>query len=123
MGYALGELRCGVARLGVGAAAAVLAASVAVLAQPAGGHNGPASSGFGTGRGEASPRPALASLPTEDEGRDAYGRLPLAFVPNAGQADRVRFAAQSGGASFALTPDEAGSVVHQLQDRSGVGAA
>jgi hypothetical protein len=35
---------------------------------------------------------------------DAYGRLPLAFVPNAGQTDpRVRFSAQTVGAGFYFT--------------------
>src|SRR4051812_26719623 len=34
----------------------------------------------------------------------SYGRLPLAFVPNAGQADaRVRYLAQTGGATLFFT--------------------
>src|SRR5436309_14757328 len=38
----------------------------------------------------------------------AYAKLPLAFVPNAGQLDRrVRYAAQAGGSSFFFTRTEA----------------
>ncbi|HEY7863330.1 MAG TPA: SBBP repeat-containing protein, partial [Thermoanaerobaculia bacterium] len=38
----------------------------------------------------------------------AYAKLPLAFVPNAGQLDRhVRYAAQAGGSSFFFTHAEA----------------
>ena len=45
---------------------------------------------------------------TEQKVRDAYGKLPLAFVPNAGQTDaRVRFSAQAGGATFHFTQVEA----------------
>lgn len=45
---------------------------------------------------------------TEQNVHDAYGKLPLAFVPNAGQTDaRVRFSAQAGGASFHFTQEEA----------------
>jgi hypothetical protein len=39
---------------------------------------------------------------------EAYGKLPLVFVPNRGQTDaRVRFSAQAGGASFWFAPGEA----------------
>ena len=42
------------------------------------------------------------------EARAAYAKLPLSFVPNAGQLDtRVRYSAQSGGASFYFTTREA----------------
>ena len=42
------------------------------------------------------------------EMRAAYAKLPLSFVPNAGQLDtRVRYSAQSGGASFYFTTREA----------------
>jgi hypothetical protein len=38
----------------------------------------------------------------------AYGKLPLAFVANAGQAEeRVRYQAQAAGASFSFTPRKA----------------
>ncbi len=53
---------------------------------------------------------ATRSVParTEQEARDTYAKLPLAFVPNAGQTDRrVRFSADAGGASFYFTPKEA----------------
>ena len=47
---------------------------------------------------------APASAGSEQAALDAYGKLPLAFVPNRGQADaRVRFSAQAGGASFSFT--------------------
>ena len=40
--------------------------------------------------------------------RAAYAKLPLSFVPNAGQMDaRVRYSAQSGGRSFYFTTREA----------------
>jgi beta-propeller repeat-containing protein len=51
-----------------------------------------------------------ASIPAANEraARDAYGRLPLAFVPNAGQSDpRVRFSAQANGVGFFFTQKEA----------------
>jgi hypothetical protein len=42
------------------------------------------------------------------ETRAAYAKLPLSFVPNAGQLDaRVRYSAQSGGAAFYFTAREA----------------
>jgi hypothetical protein len=44
----------------------------------------------------------------EQEVLDAYGNLPLAFVPNAGQTDAlVRFSAQTVGAQFHFTETEA----------------
>ena len=40
--------------------------------------------------------------------RDAYGKLPLAFVPNRGQTDKsVRYYAQGAGHAFYFTPDKA----------------
>ena len=39
---------------------------------------------------------------------DAYGKLPLSFVPNAGQTDQsVRYYAQGSGFSFFFTEDKA----------------
>ncbi|HEV2906103.1 MAG TPA: hypothetical protein VGZ50_02140, partial [Actinomycetota bacterium] len=44
----------------------------------------------------------------EQKALDAYGDLPLAFVPNAGQTDAlVRFSAQTVGAQFHFTETEA----------------
>src|SRR6266540_5951978 len=38
---------------------------------------------------------------------EAYGKLPLVFVPNVGQTDaRVRYSAQAPGAGFYFTPTE-----------------
>ena len=55
----------------------------------------------------------------ESKARAARSRLPLAFVPNAGQIDpRVRFAAQTGGASFFFTPQEA--VLSFVKGKKGV---
>ena len=52
-------------------------------------------------------RPSTASA-TKPQALAAYGKLPLAFVPNAGQLDRhVRYAAQAGGSSFFFTRTEA----------------
>jgi hypothetical protein len=57
---------------------------------------------------EAAPAPAPISAAVKREALEAYGKLPLAFVRNAGQSDaRVRYAAQASGASFAFTPREA----------------
>jgi hypothetical protein len=63
---------------------------------------------------EASSAPVRVARPTtlpDSTVRDplaAYGKLPLAFVPNAGQSDaRVRYSAQVPGASFAFTPQDA----------------
>jgi hypothetical protein len=48
----------------------------------------------------------------------AYGKLPLAFVPNAGQSDsRVRYSAQVPGASFAFTPKDARFTLAKDADR------
>ena len=49
-----------------------------------------------------------AAPAAEERALDAYGNLPLAFVPNLGQTDpRVRFSAQAGGASFQFTDEAA----------------
>jgi hypothetical protein len=51
-------------------------------------------------------REAAASTParSEQEALDAYRKLPLVFVPNAGQTDaRVRYSAHAPGASFYFT--------------------
>ena len=45
---------------------------------------------------------------TERRALDAYGKLPLSFVPNRGQTDkRVRYYAQGPGFGFYLTADKA----------------
>ena len=60
---------------------------------------------------------AVRGIPSD--AAKAYGRLPLAFVPNAGQTDlRVRYQAQVGGASFYFTPREA--VFSFAKERQGV---
>ena len=52
--------------------------------------------------------PTSVKAGTEQKAFETYGKLPLAFVPNAGQTDpRVRYSAQAGGASFYFTPSEA----------------
>ena len=53
--------------------------------------------------GKALPAPA-SSAPDKRAALDAYGKLPLAFVANAGQLDsRVRYAAQAAGVRFSFT--------------------
>jgi hypothetical protein len=48
------------------------------------------------------------SAVSKEKARAAYAKLPLAFVPNAGQLDRrVRYSAQAGGASFYFTKQAA----------------
>ena len=60
---------------------------------------------------KAAPKRAAAasvSSTSEKKALDAYSRMPLAFVRNAGQADtRIRYSAQTSGASFAFTQNEA----------------
>jgi hypothetical protein len=52
--------------------------------------------------------PAPVKARTRQNALDAYGKMALAFVPNAGQTDpRVCYSAQAGGASFYFTPSEA----------------
>ncbi len=72
--------------------------------------------------GRASP----IALPAEPStaGQSSYAKLPLSFVPNRGQADpKVRYLAQTGGASFHFTPDriaislQKGDKGHALQLR------
>jgi Beta-propeller repeat len=52
---------------------------------------------------------APASSPAQEQtAREGYAKLPLVFVPNAGQSDaRVRYSAQAGGATFYFTREEA----------------
>jgi hypothetical protein len=65
---------------------------------------GPALSQPLAGDAAAAAAAATVDAATKQEALDAYDRLPLAFVPNAGQADaRVRYQAQAGGASFYFT--------------------
>jgi beta-propeller repeat-containing protein/hemolysin type calcium-binding protein len=53
-------------------------------------------------------RAAVPAATSTDGAAAAYPRLPLSFVPNAGQSDRrVRYQAQAGGASFFFTKHEA----------------
>jgi hypothetical protein len=77
----------------------LLAAGLTLLAAAAG-----AGTLSGVGRDAAS----AATGTTKARGLAAYGKLPLAFVPNAGQLDRrVRYSAQVGGAGFFFTNREA----------------
>ena len=62
------------------------------------------------GPAQASPKKARGSTAsaTKQQALAAYGKLPLAFTANAGQADaRVRYAAQGAGFSVFLTRREA----------------
>ena len=53
---------------------------------------------------QSPPAPAKA----EQRAAHAYGKLPLAFVPNRGQTDKsVRYYAQGAGHAFYFTPDKA----------------
>ncbi|MDR6556810.1 hypothetical protein J2809_001152 [Arthrobacter pascens] len=56
----------------------------------------------------AGPAPAGLSPAGSGQALDAYGKLPLSFVPNAGQTDQsVRYYAQGSGFSFFFTQDKA----------------
>src|SRR5688500_9687709 len=47
---------------------------------------------------------AVAPNLSEDEALDAYGKLPLSFIPNEGQTDEaVRYYAQGAGYGFSFT--------------------
>jgi hypothetical protein len=71
----------------------------------------------------AAPQPA-APAPASPGVLGAYGRLPLAFVPNAGQTDaRVRFAAHAAGAQFYFTRSEAVFAFTKGSPRDGKGVA
>jgi hypothetical protein len=60
--------------------------------------------GFGERRGAAAGGPRQADRAAVLE---AYGELPLSFVPNAGQAGaRIRYVAQSAGLTIAFAPQE-----------------
>src|SRR5436190_1758378 len=49
-----------------------------------------------------------ASKAASDRAAHAYAKLPLSFVPNAGQADRqIRYYAQGAGFSFSFMHDKA----------------
>jgi hypothetical protein len=62
----------------------------------------------GAARETAVPAPTSVTENTDRKALDAYGNLPLSFVPNAGQSDaRVRFSAQAVGARFYFTETEA----------------
>jgi hypothetical protein len=57
---------------------------------------------------ETAPPATTSAARSEQTALQAYGKLPLAFVPNAGQTDaRVRFSAKAVGASFYFTQTEA----------------
>ena len=66
----------------------------------------PTAAGVAGGREAVPAGPAPAGLSPAGSGQalDAYGKLPLSFVPNAGQLDRsVRYSAQGAGFSFFFT--------------------
>jgi Tol biopolymer transport system component len=94
---------CGAWEWGRKLAALLLVAALALAAGPAvtqSAREGP--------RVTQANAPASVAARTERNALDAYGKLALAFVPNAGQTDqRVRFSAQAGGASFYFTSSEA----------------
>jgi hypothetical protein len=62
----------------------------------------------GAARETAVPAPTSVTEKTDRKAFDAYGNLPLSFVPNAGQSDQgVRFSAQGPHSSFFFTDREA----------------
>jgi hypothetical protein len=103
------------AQIGALAAAAVLLGALAV-AVPA--LDSSSSTPAGTETGTIAPRAPAAASPSTARGsasdaserraKEAYGQLPLSFVPNRGQTDRrVRYYAQAQGFGFYLTEDKA----------------
>jgi hypothetical protein len=62
---------------------------------------------LGSGHPSRATRPSKAATAAKRQALLKYGRLPLAFTPNAGQADpRVRYSAQGAGFSVSLTRSE-----------------
>ena len=104
MGWArppTGMVRSGRRHL-IGLAVVAVAVTAIVRAAPQ-----PADLSAIAARGTAPPASASAA-PSDQKALEAYGKLPLAFVPNAGQTDaRVRFSAKAVGASFYFTQTEA----------------
>ena len=91
--------------LAMGALFAFVALIVASETPKAGNYSSPVSrnSQWQTGE-DAVSQPGAAPQMSEKEALDAYGKLPLSFVPNEGQADEaVRYYAQGAGYGFYFT--------------------
>jgi hypothetical protein len=67
---------------------------------------------------ERSGLPLPSPVATDEKGFDRYGRLPLAFVANAGQVEQpVRYYTHAGDASFYFTPSEAVFALASAEER------
>src|SRR5918993_3662014 len=74
---------------------------------PSSEHSSAASTDSQSGAAGAAPvSESAAPQMSEEEALDAYGKLPLSFVPNQGQTDEeaVRYYAQGAGYGFFFTP-------------------
>jgi hypothetical protein len=89
------------ALLALVAFAAMLAASQAPSAE----HLSVGSNDSKSGAAAPVSEPGAVPQMSDEEALDAYGKLPLSFIPNEGQTDKaVRYYAQGAGYGFFFTP-------------------
>jgi hypothetical protein len=94
-----------VALIALAAFAALIAASQAPNAEP--NQSSAGSTVDQSGAGAPVSQPAAPQM-SENEALDAYGKLPLSFIPNEGQTDEaVRYYAQGAGYGFFFTKEGA----------------
>jgi hypothetical protein len=80
-------------------------ALTAVSETPKAEHSSAANTNSQSGTAAPVSQPAAAPRMSEQEVLDAYGKLPLSFIPNEGQTDKaVRYYAQGAGYGFFFTP-------------------
>jgi len=84
---------------------AAFAALIAASQVPSAEHSSVGGKDYQSGTAAAPiSEPGVAPQMSEEEAIDAYGKLPLSFVPNEGQTDKaVRYYAQGAGYSFFFT--------------------
>src|SRR5215213_8777028 len=103
-----GKWKLVVMALAVGALFAFLALIAASETPKAGNYSSAVSSNSQSQTEAAVSEPGAAPQMSEQEALDAYGKLPLSFIPNAGQTDKaVRYYAQGAGYSFFFTKEGA----------------
>jgi hypothetical protein len=88
---------------------AAFATLISAFQVPSAEHSSVGSKGYQAGTAAAPvSEPRAAPQMSEEEALDAYGKLPLSFIPNEGQTDKaVRYYAQGAGYGFFFTHDGA----------------
>jgi len=115
-----GKWKLVVMALAVGALFAFLALIAASETPKAGNYSSAVSSNSQSQTEAAVSEPGAAPQMSEQEALDAYGKLPLSFIPNAGQTDKaVRYYAQGAGYSFFFTKEGAMLSVAEGKGRGG----